>query len=140
MSAPSSIAIVGAGLSGLVLARILQVNGVDATVYEAEASRETRPQGGVLDIHDDSGQLALRDAGLFEQFLERTHPGAEVGSVMGRDGRVLVEYRTPGGEGRGQSPSPRRGQSRRRGEVSRPPPSGTSGGVSSQLKSGRTAK
>ncbi|MFD1047982.1 FAD-dependent oxidoreductase, partial [Kibdelosporangium lantanae] len=52
------IAIVGAGLSGLVCARILQRNGVAVTVYEADATPDSRQQGGSLDIHDDTGQVA----------------------------------------------------------------------------------
>ena len=52
------IAIVGAGLSGLVCARILQLNGIPVTVYEADATPDSRQQGGSLDIHDDTGQVA----------------------------------------------------------------------------------
>lgn len=60
------IAIVGAGLGGLALARVLHVNGIDAVVYEREPSRHARGQGGMLDIH--SGRRALREAGLVEGF------------------------------------------------------------------------
>ena len=57
-----SIAIVGAGLGGPVLARTLHRHGVPAAVYEAEVSPETRGQGGLLDIEAYTGQLALRGA------------------------------------------------------------------------------
>jgi 2-polyprenyl-6-methoxyphenol hydroxylase-like FAD-dependent oxidoreductase len=62
------VGIVGGGPGGLVLARILHVNGVDAVVYEREPSFTYRSQGGSLDIHADSGQIALAQAGLTEAF------------------------------------------------------------------------
>ncbi|WP_160114929.1 FAD-dependent oxidoreductase [Bryocella elongata] len=62
------IAIVGAGPGGLVLANILDRHGVTATIFESDSSATARAQGGVLDLHAEGGQYAMREAGLWEEF------------------------------------------------------------------------
>lgn len=98
MSRPT-IAIVGAGLSGLVLARVLQTHGVPATVYELDPTPVARGQGGSLDIHEESGQRALREAGLYEEFRRHTHPGGEAMRVLDKAATVRLADEPPGGEG-----------------------------------------
>ena len=90
MSIPRTT-IVGAGLAGLVLARVLHVRGIDAVVLEGDADRSERTQGGMLDIHDDGGQLALRSAGLHDAFLDLVFPGGDAYRLVEADGRLLRE-------------------------------------------------
>ncbi len=106
----SSIAIIGAGLGGLTLARVLWVHGITSTVYEAEASRDARTQGGMLDIHEDDGQLALSAAGLHDEFRRIIHHGGEASRVLDRDGTVLLDQPDDGSGGR---PEVHRGELRR---------------------------
>jgi 2-polyprenyl-6-methoxyphenol hydroxylase-like FAD-dependent oxidoreductase len=93
------IGIVGAGLGGLVLARVLQIHGIPSTVYELDAAADARRQGGSLDMHEESGQLALRIAGLYEEFRLLTHPQGEATRVLDKAGRVFIDDMREDGEG-----------------------------------------
>jgi 2-polyprenyl-6-methoxyphenol hydroxylase-like FAD-dependent oxidoreductase len=88
-----TIAIVGAGLGGLALARVLHVNGIDAVVYEREPSRGARGQGGMLDIH--SGQRALREAGLIDRFYAIARGEGQDMRLLTPDGTLLLQEDTP---------------------------------------------
>ena len=91
------IAIAGGGLGGLTLARILHRHGIEAVVYEREASRSARSQGGMLDLHPESGQQALAEAGLTGQFRSEARPEGEEHRILDPAGRTLVHHKpTPG--------------------------------------------
>lgn len=85
------VAIVGGGPGGLTLARLLQLSGADVTVYERDINREARDQGATLDLHEESGLLAIREAGLMEAFWANYRPGAEKVRVMNKDATILFE-------------------------------------------------
>lgn len=88
-----TIAIVGAGLGGLALARVLHVHGIDSVVYERESARDARGQGGMLDIH--SGQRALREAGLIDQFYAIARGEGQDMRLLEPDGTLLLQEDTP---------------------------------------------
>ena len=94
------VTIVGAGLGGLVLARILCLHGIASTIYEAELSAGFRTQGGQLDIHAEDGQAALAAAGLTAAFRAIVHEGGETTRVLDHRGTVVFEQSDDGTGGR----------------------------------------
>lgn len=68
MSGSPEIAIVGAGPAGLTASIMLHRCGYRVRVFELDSSLHHRMQGGTLDLHADSGQLALSRAGLLKDF------------------------------------------------------------------------
>ncbi|MGU3377111.1 FAD-dependent oxidoreductase [Chryseobacterium sp. M5A1_1a] len=68
------IAIIGAGPVGLTMAVLLQQKGANVTVYERDKDADTRVWGGTLDLHQKSGQKAMKKAGLLEQYYATALP------------------------------------------------------------------
>lgn len=94
------VVVVGGGLGGLMLARVLHVNGIEAAVLDLEPSADARTQGGMLDMHEETGQAALREAGLYDAFRAKVHPGGEAVRILDRHARVLREEEDDGDGGR----------------------------------------
>lgn len=105
---PFSIAVIGAGLGGLVLARVLQLHGVVVSIFEREPTSSSRGQGGSLDMHPGSGQYALEIAQLTAQFRKVARPEDEGLKFADKHGTVVFEHAPP-------SPSPAEGSSSPRG-------------------------
>ncbi|MGW2823095.1 FAD-dependent oxidoreductase [Streptomyces sp. NPDC001443] len=90
----SRIAIIGAGPGGLTCARILQRNGIDATVYDLASGPDDRNQGGTLDLHEEDGQAALKEAGLLEEFTRLARPeGQEMRQFNADDASLRFHHR-----------------------------------------------
>lgn len=101
MSTPHHpVAIIGGGLGGLTAARVLHVNGIESAVFDLESGPEARTQGGMLDIHEENGQEAIRAAGLHDEFREIIHEGGQAMRLVGPDGTVRVATEDQGDGGR----------------------------------------
>jgi 2-polyprenyl-6-methoxyphenol hydroxylase-like FAD-dependent oxidoreductase len=98
------ITVIGAGLGGLSLAAVLHRRGIEVAVYDLDESATSRHQGGMLDIHEESGQAALRAAGLYDGFRKAYLDGADGTRVLDKTGTVLMAD-----EGRGDRPEIDRG-------------------------------
>ncbi|WMJ68961.1 NAD(P)/FAD-dependent oxidoreductase [Stenotrophomonas sp. 24(2023)] len=96
MTTVPSIAIVGAGPGGLMLARLLHLQGLSCTVFERDRHRDERPQGGTLDLHAGSGQHALTRAGLREPFLAVARHEDQGMRLIDHHGTVLMDMPADG--------------------------------------------
>ncbi len=84
------ITIIGAGLGGLTLASVLHRNGIASVIYDADLSATSRHQGGMLDIHQETGQAALQAAGLLESFGKLTLENGDALRILDKTGAVLL--------------------------------------------------
>ena len=85
------IAIIGGGPGGLMLGLLLQHQGLPFTIYERAHKNIHKDRGGSLDIHDDSGQLALKQAGIFEVFRKYVRFDGEDTRIVRKDGKILYD-------------------------------------------------
>ena len=94
MPSKPKVAIIGAGPAGCTLARLLLNASIPVTIFEGEKSIDVRAQGGTLDLHTNTGQKALKEAGLFDEFLKYARYDGEAMAVMDKN---QVAYLKMGG-------------------------------------------
>jgi tetracycline resistance monooxygenase len=88
------IAIIGAGPVGLTMARLLQQKGLNVTVYERDKDPEARIWGGTLDLHKESGQKAMKKAGLLQSYYASSLPmGVIITDAQGEE--LFTKQPTP---------------------------------------------
>jgi len=88
------IAIVGGGPGGLTLARLLQQEGCNITVYERDINKDARVQGANLDLHEESGLAALKKANLLDAFYANYLPDAGKLRLMDNNGKIHLDDHT----------------------------------------------
>jgi 2-polyprenyl-6-methoxyphenol hydroxylase-like FAD-dependent oxidoreductase len=98
------ITIIGAGLGGLTLASVLHRNGITPVLYDADLLTASRHQGGMLDIHRETGQAALQAAGLLDAFGELVLEGGDGLRILDKTGALRMSE-----EGNGSRPEVDRG-------------------------------
>lgn len=74
-----------------MLASLCQRKNLPYTVLEADDSGHARTQGGSLDIHANSGQLALKEAGLLDAFMCKSRIEREAIKLLSLEGNVLFD-------------------------------------------------
>lgn len=102
------ITIIGAGVAGPLLAYMLSKNGVACIILEADASLESRHQGGMLNLNEGTGKPALEAAGLYDLVMKHVLVGGDALLIRDRNGEKLFAD-----AGNGERPEIDRGSLRR---------------------------
>jgi 2-polyprenyl-6-methoxyphenol hydroxylase-like FAD-dependent oxidoreductase len=88
------IAIIGGGPCGLTAGLLLHRSGIPFSLFELRqkpTDEELAKPSGMLDLHDTSGILALKECGVFDEFLELTGECSEANKVLDKNGNILYK-------------------------------------------------
>ena len=94
----SNIAIVGSGPAGITLARLLYLSNIHVTLFEGEASADVRTQGGTLDLHMKTGIAAVKECGLYSDFLKHVRYDGEASVIADKQYRMYLSSSGSSGE------------------------------------------
>lgn len=86
-----SVGIIGGGPGGLMLGLLLQQQGFEVSIFEKAGLNINRDRGGSLDIHEESGQLPLKETGIIDRFKELARFEGEDTRVLDKKGKVYYE-------------------------------------------------
>lgn len=86
-----NVGIIGGGPGGLMLGLLLQQQGFKVKIFEKAGFNVNRDRGGSLDIHEESGQLALKAAGLIDTFKSLARFEGEDTRVLDKNGKSYYE-------------------------------------------------
>ncbi|MFI9838107.1 FAD-dependent oxidoreductase [Nonomuraea sp. NPDC051941] len=92
------IAVIGGGPAGLTFARVLHRHDHPVTVLERDPAPDARPPGGMLDLHEGLGQLAMSKAGLLAEFQALSRPEGQAMRILDTDGTVLRDWQPRPGD------------------------------------------
>lgn len=85
------IEIIGGGPGGLSLARLLQMRDATVKVYERDFSSNARIQGGSLDLHQESGQKVIEEAGLLQEDISVSRPEGARLKMYDKTGSLILD-------------------------------------------------
>ncbi|WDF65309.1 FAD-dependent oxidoreductase [Flavobacterium sp. KACC 22763] len=88
------VAIIGGGMGGLMLARLLQLQNSIVKVYERDLNSEVRVKGSPLDLHEDSGLIAMKEANLLDEFYKNIRPNASKARIVNQNFELKFDEHT----------------------------------------------
>ncbi|CUM52612.1 unnamed protein product [Debaryomyces tyrocola] len=88
-----NVAVVGGGPAGLMLGRLLLLKKIPFTIFELDSGPDERNQGGTLDLHPETGQVAIKKAQLVKEFQLRARPEGDCMKLVSYNGTILFDER-----------------------------------------------